>query len=478
MSKIKHWLKVLILLLFFSSCENKGGDAEIVILCTNDIHGNLDCFPELAAYYSQLKKENPNTFLFNNGDMFSGNPLVDQYPEKGYPMIDIMNKTGYTLSSLGNHEFDYGQETLNSRIEQAEFPFICANIGFGKDAALKPLEPYKIIDAGGVSVAVLSLVEVGSGGTPSTHPDKVKGLSFEKPANTVDKYYSKLCRNNVFILLSHIGVENDVKIAEKYPGIDVILGGHSHTRIDTSMVKNGVLITQAGDNLKYAGETRITVKDGKVVKKSNKLVNLSKVGSRDKTVEKLLESYKEKDPGSKVIGQASANIRGKQKLGALMTDAVTEMLGLDIAVQNAGGIRINNLPKGDITINTVFSLDPFENDVVKINMSCDEVEGLLKSQFGRYNLPDLIVSGINYTIILDDKKKPVSVKISDYAGNPLDKTKKYAVGMNSYIYTKYKFPHKDEGQSLNVTSSETLINFIEKKGTINYGDIPDRIIIK
>ena len=466
------------LLLFLFSCDKKGsGDAEIVILCTNDIHGNIDNFPKLSAYYKQLKTENPNTYLFSNGDMFSGNPLIDQYPEPGYPMIDLMNKTGFVVSSLGNHEFDYGQKTLNERIKQADFPFICANINY-TNGILKPLDPFKLFDINGVSVAVLSLVEVGSGGTPSTHPDRVKGLTFEKPINTVGKHITRLRINDVLILLSHVGVERDIDIAEKYPAIDLILGGHSHTKIDTGMVKNGVLITQAGSHLKFVSETHISVKDGNVTNISNKLVNLSELKDEDAEIKNLIAYYKEKDPGKRIIGNTTEQITGKQKLGALMTDAITEILDLDIAVQNAGGVRLSYIPKGDISINTAFSLDPFGNEVVQINMSYSEIEELLKTQLGRFTLPDLLVSGINYTINLDADKKPVSISLFNTDGTPLDKSKKYSVGMNSYIYSKYKFPHEDPGKSLNVTSAETLIKYIEKIKTVNYSDIPDRITIQ
>ncbi|MDR1581760.1 MAG: bifunctional metallophosphatase/5'-nucleotidase [Prevotellaceae bacterium] len=460
------FIKILVLALFFAGCEK---DAEIIILCTNDMHGSIDNFPKLSAYYKQLKAENPNTFLFSDGDLFSGNPLVDQYPEKGYPIVNIMNKVGYSLSSIGNHEFDYGQEVLNKRIEQAEFQFICANIKYGENSTLKPVDPYRIFNINGVIMSVLSLVEVGSRGTPSTHPNNLTGLKFVSPAKTIDEY-SFLGNSNIFILLSHIGIEPDVNIAKKYPEIDVILGGHSHTKINNGMFENGVLITQASSNLNYVGETRISVKKGKIVSKTNKLVDLNKLEDEDLEIKQLIDSYKADDKGNKVIGQATSKISGKKKLGALMTDALTEILDLDIAFLNSGGIRINNIPKGDITLNTVYSLDPFGNDVVKIMMSYDEIEKfLLKNQ-------TILVSGINCTITSKGKKK--SVKILDKNGVALNKSKKYAVGMNSYIYSTYKFAHEDVGIAMNVNATDVLIKYIETKQIINYGNIAVRITIE
>jgi 2',3'-cyclic-nucleotide 2'-phosphodiesterase (5'-nucleotidase family) len=416
------------------------------------MHGSIDNFAKLSAYYQKIKSENPNTFLFSDGDLFSGNPLVDQYFEKGYPIVDIMNKTGYCLSSFGNHEFDYGQEVLNKRIKQAEFQFICANIEFGENSVLQFVEPYKIFDINGVTMSVLSLLEVGSGGIPSTHPNNVAGLKFESPQKTVEKY-SFLNRCNIFILLSHLGIDRDEDIAGKYPEIDVILGGHSHTKISKEMIKNGVLITQASAKLNFVGETRISVKKGKIVSKTNKLVDLNKLDDEDPEIRKLIDWYIDNDTAI-IIGQAASKISGKPKLGALMTDALIEILDLDIAFQNSGGIRVSSIPEGDITDKMIYTLDPFENDVVKIIMSYDELEKFLLKK------PDLLVSGISFTIEGKGKKK--AIKILDTNGKELNKSKKYAVGMNSYIYETVKFEHKDPGESLHVNTTKILIEYIKR----------------
>ena len=443
----------------FFSCAKK--DVEIVLLCTNDIHGRLDNFSKVAAYYKNMKAENPATFLFNAGDMFSGNPLVDQYPEKGYPIIDIMNETGYELCAPGNHEFDFGQDVLNARREQASFPFISANVTPGEGATLKPFEPYKTYEIGEIKMVVLGLVEVGSGGTPSTHPDRVKGVVFDKPVETAAKY-RYLRENNVFVGLFHTGVECDVPIADSVPELDVILGGHSHTKIDSGMMRNGVLITQADAHLRYLGETRITVKDGKVVKRSNRLLDLNEMTDEDAEVKALVEKYKKNDPSSKIIGRATEDIEGKEKLGGLMTKAIIEELALDMAFQNSGGIRIPKIPQGDITLNTVYSLDPFGNEVVKIKMSYDEIANLLKNTAKRSELPDLYASGMSYELEVDKDRNIVSFEMFDASGRPLDKNKKYTVGMNSYIYSKYNFEHEDPGVSTGITASQTLIDYIER----------------
>lgn len=456
---MKYFKLLLIALLgqILFSCASR--EIEIVLLCTNDMHGRLDNFPLVAAYYDSAKAANSATFLFCSGDMFSGNPLVDQYPERGYPIIDVMNRAGYELCAPGNHEFDFGQETLNARREQALFPFISANVHPGESAALKAFEPYKIYEVGGVRVAVLGLVEVGLGGTPSTHPDRVKGVAFSDPIRTAMQYRG-LRENEVFVGLFHTGIDTDLPMADSVPELDVILGGHSHTKIDSGVVRNGVLITQAGAHLHYLGETRIRVRDGKVVSRSNRLLDLNTMTSEDAELRSLIDRYKAEDPASRVIGRAKEDIEGKERLGQLMTRAIVEKLGVDMAFQNAGGIRIPKIPQGDVTMNTVYSLDPFGNEVIVLTMSYDEIAALLKGSARHQTLPDLYAWGMSYRLEVDDKGEITLFEMFDSAGKPLDKGRKYTVGMNSYIFSKYDFPHEDPGASAGVSSAQTLIDYI------------------
>ncbi|MDR1055110.1 MAG: bifunctional metallophosphatase/5'-nucleotidase [Prevotellaceae bacterium] len=482
---MKKNLLLALLIICFAACSGRGKkDAEIIIFTTNDMHGRIDNFPKVSAYLKKAKAEHKHVFLFNAGDMFSGNPLIDQYPEKGYPIIDIMNRVGYQLGTFGNHEFDYGQDMLASRLKDADFPFLLANAEITEPALsqLPEFKPYMTFDVGGIKMTVISAVEVGSGGTPSTHPDRVKGISFYDPVEKLQEYKCLRKDCNVFIGLTHIGIEQDIRLAEAMPELDVILGGHSHTRIDTGMIVNSVLITQSESWLKYLGQTTIIVKNGKVISKSNKLIDLSKVTDTDPSIQKLIDKYKTNDPGSVVIGQLTNAIKGKEALGSFMTDALTEGLGLDIAMQNAGGVRVPKIEAGDITINDVYSLDPFGNEVIKINMTGAEIKALIESTLRRTrgnSSPDLLISGMLYTATVKrGSGETLSIDLKDKNGKPLDMKRTYAVGMNSYIYTKYQFEHADPGVSLKITSANALIDYIKQNKAIKSYANENRIKIE
>ncbi|MGE5383462.1 MAG: metallophosphoesterase, partial [Omnitrophica WOR_2 bacterium] len=137
---------ILIAFQFSVKAQNSTQNSDttkVIILSLNDQHAKIDNYGQLKAAVDKIRKENKYVYLFSGGDNFTGNPVVDQYPDKGYPMIDLMNSVGFTASAVGNHEFDYGQQVLGKRMKQANFPFLNANI---KDSTGNfKFKPYYII---------------------------------------------------------------------------------------------------------------------------------------------------------------------------------------------------------------------------------------------------------------------------------------------------------------------------------------------
>src|ERR1700748_270479 len=142
---------------------SQAGVHEVIIISTNDVHGQINNYGKMAAYVNELKKSNPDVFVFNAGDLINGNPVVDEAKDKGYPMVDLMNSIPYTLSCFGNHEFENGEEVLQRRVEQSTSVFIDANVSANSTSALKPLKPYHILHTSdGTVIAVLGLTTVPS----------------------------------------------------------------------------------------------------------------------------------------------------------------------------------------------------------------------------------------------------------------------------------------------------------------------------
>ena len=119
------------LLLFLLWSLISSGQEKVVIFSINDMHSRIDNFSKIKPLIDKEKGKGNKVFFVSAGDIFSGNPIVDNYSEKGFPIIDLLNRTGLDISVIGNHEFDYGQSILSDRIAQANFPFICANFSGG-----------------------------------------------------------------------------------------------------------------------------------------------------------------------------------------------------------------------------------------------------------------------------------------------------------------------------------------------------------
>ena len=457
---------ILLILSYFSFSQDTKFTGTVKILHTNDIHCNFSRFPRLAFVVDSIKNENENVLLLNAGDIFTGNPLVDMNTEKGAQMIELMNKVGFDLSVLGNHEFDYGQEVLAKRISEAKFPFICANVwNQGHNFKLpKPFVQLKNVD--NLTINILGILDNSANWKPETHPKKVKGLVFTNPIETAQKFKHLKTNCDLFIALTHLGDNEDIELAKKMPAFDVIVGGHSHSKIDTVLMINDVLVTQAGAKLKYLGEITLKFENGKLTTKSSRLIELNKNGNVDQEIKELVQKYEQNPMFTEVVGRANEDITGKEELGSFFTDALRFEANLDIAFQNSGGIRVDKLPEGEINMEQILKLDPFGNYLMILEMDLDEIKSLISFSFERWGL-DLKVSGINYTVTtINDHIE--SIDLVDYQGNTLDKNKKYIIGLNDYILSSYQFKHKDAGTSHGKTTAEVIIDYLKKQRSISY----------
>ncbi len=440
---------------------------EIVILHTNDMHSKIDNMGKLAYVADSIRKLCKHVFLFSAGDNFTGNPIVDMYPKKGYPMIDLMNRAGFDLSAIGNHEFDPGQDILNKRRGEAKFPFICANIEVTGGILEKP-RPYFVLKAGKCRIPVLGLIQVSENGMPDSHPSRLVGLKFKQGLETAGDYLYLKKKYGMLIALTHLGVEGDVELAQKYPQFDLVVGGHSHTLMKQPLVENGVMIVQTGSGLRNVGMTTLQIAGGKITGRRFELISLDNMGGTQPGIEEIIRRYNDNEEMKRVVALALTPFENQRELGYMMTDAIVSQFGVDFAFQNSGGIRIHSLPQGNILYKDIFRLDPFGNQVVTYTMTLAEVRSLIMNAYNRDKKPDLMVSGMRYTALVDENGICVDLELKDPSGNLLDPDKHYKVGMNSYIGATYIFDHSDQGTTQYETTAQTLISFLEEKKAVSY----------
>lgn len=442
-------------------------ERQAVIFAVNDMHAAIDNFPKLAYLADSLKVLYPDMLLVAAGDNQTGNPVNDQFPEKGRPMIDLMNAAGFSLSAVGNHEFDSGPEGFGNLTRKADFDFICANVTTGSNVTVK-YSPYRIITLpNGLRLAFLGLLQVSRNGIPDTHPDNAKGFTFLSPFETAERYMWLKDSSDVFIALTHIGFEEDVRLAESMPaGIDLIIGGHSHTRVQTEQIHNGILITQAENKLKYGTLIRLTVSSDGTVKKTMQLIDIRNPKNEKPSVRALVDRYNDNPVLNEVVATAADDFASYEELGYLMADAQRDAARADIALMNPGGVRIDQLEKGPVTIKNVYQLDPFGNELVVTRLTGAEIYALMHAAWPVDDKSPLYPSGIRLEVKTTAEDDLADLAIFTDDGAPLDINRVYTVAMNNYMTQVYKYNHADPGQSLFFTTADALIRYLRKQGTV------------
>ncbi len=461
--------------------ENKAGitppaERQAVIFSVNDMHAAVDNFPKLAWIVDSLKVLYPDMLLLAAGDNQTGNPVNDQYPEKGWPVIDLMNATGFDLSAVGNHEFDTGPEGFGNLAKKADFSFICANVSQDSSVDVK-ISPYKIITLpNGLRLAFLGLLQLGQNGIPDSHPDNLRGFSFRSPFETAPEYLWLKDSSDIFIALTHIGFEEDVKLAETMPaGIDLIIGGHSHTRVEKEQIHNGIMITQAENKLKYGTLTRLTVSGDGRVQRNMQLINIRNSVKEKPAIRAMVDKYNDNPVLNEVITTAADDFSTYEELGYLMADAQREAAGADIALMNPGGVRIDRLEKGPVTIKNVYQLDPFGNELVVTKLTGEEIHSLLHAAWPVDDRSPLYPSGIRMEIKTDGAGNLEEFTILTDGGSPLEMNRIYSVAMNSYMTQVYKYVRSDPGQSLFITTADALISYLKNHNPVRSYRVEKRV---
>jgi len=341
------------------------------------------------------KFRNGNTLLVNGGDDFQGSPISTI--TRGKSQIELLNLYGLDAFVIGNHEFDYGQYALDSVLMLAEFDHLCAN-AFLTTMDKTVADRYKIKEVNGVKIGIIGLTALDL--MTLVLPKNVSDIQMLNTDSVVTAGINYMKENDcdIIMLLTHIGVDNDKMLAEKfYKDIDLIVGGHSHTPLFKPVIQNDVVIVQAGSYGRYLGQMELVVdreNDTLVEYKTWLTETVFDSTINDKAAGEKVDKMLEEIEGylSTVIGQLENDwVRGntnESNLGQWETDAVRTATGTDIAFLNSGGIR-KDLYKGDITVGDMWEINPFGNTIVKINVTGK----MLKEMFENFIFMSLDTSG-------------------------------------------------------------------------------------
>ena len=462
----KLMLAACVAVLFLAACQPK--EQKIYIVSTNDMHANIDNFPQFAALIDSLRGVYPDLLLFSAGDNRSGNPINDRYAEPTKPMYELMNKVGFDLSTFGNHEWDGDVTGLRDVLGWANFPFVCANVYFEDSLQMPNVSPYIIIERDGLKLGVIGGIQLGPNGLPDSHPKNLGGCTFEPITDVLPEYINELSDCNAIFLLSHCGYEDDRETAEQFPQLAAIFGGHTHTRVAEKQLVNGVMVTQAEAKVKFVTLSTFTFRDGVLVDKDMELLSIKEFPKRNAEVQAMVDEYNSNEYFRTVVANNLTPIDNYEALGCLMTDAIRYGSGADMGFQNPGGVRFDTLSARPVTLKDIFALDPFDNEIIAYTLSGKEIIDRMKVCYPTDGGP-IYCSGCTYTYKVDDNGEMTDIQVKLENGKPMDLDAKYNVVMNSYMSSVFDYEHEDEGHSTFRSSNEMMLDYLAQHPEIDYG---------
>jgi len=459
----------------------------LTIMHTNDEHAAHD--PDnngdggaarQATVVDQIRAEVENSLLLDGGDRFTGTLYHVQY--RGQDNAMIMNALGYDAMTLGNHEFDDGDDVLAAFINALDFPVVTANVDFSRSSVLAGLvEPYVIEEINGEPVGIIGLV------TPETEILSKPGpeLVFEHDlVGVAQEMVDQLTAIgiNKIILLTHIGYNADLEVGTAVSGVDVIVGGHTNTFLSntyqgavgeyptvlTSAAGEPLLVVQASTRTKYLGRLDVEFdSNGVLTGWEGDAILLSRYISPDPEISDMIAGLAEPieelratpvgETGVFLVGDRAVCRFAECNLGNLIADAMIAETGAQIAVQNGGGIR-SSIPNEDtpddlafdapttVTLGDVLTVLPFGNLVSTFEISGADIWAALEHSVSRAENPEnegtgrfLQVSGLRYTWdgTQEVGSRVVSVDVRNDAGEyaPLDLAATYTVVTNDFVRT-------------------------------------------
>ncbi len=376
----------------------------VTIVHTNDLHGHVEKAPAMAAVAQRARAANPHTLFLDAGDCITGTPISTLY--QGRPIFEIISLMGYDAVAIGNHEFDHGWPLLREFQELCDPPLLCANARDPEGRAFGDA-PYRVFELGGVRVGVIGLVTEQ---VPTLTVKKASaGCTFGDPIAAARELVPKVRKEcDVVVLLTHVGVEHDAALAGAVEGIDLIVGGHSHTELKEPLEVNGTRIVQASSYGRRVGivelywdreDRRLTNVQGHLVKIDPRTMPNAPL------VKKAVDAWESKvaERVSIVIGRADRKM-GRKALRSALERIYRDVLETDFGYQNTGGIRAD-LAAGEISVRDVWTILPFDNTLVRMRLKGEQLTKYMRGRLGdRFDPEREYVIGTN-SYVGDQQKK-------------------------------------------------------------------------
>ncbi len=483
---------------------------KLVLLHSNDMHGDFlaeDVSKQLvggvsmlSGYISKVKAEEDNVIYCVAGDMFRGSVIDSEY--LGYSTIEIMNMLSPDVVTIGNHETDYGLSHLLFMEKCAKFPIINANL-YIKMNGKRLFEPYHIVEIDGMKILFIGILteEVMS----VAAAEKVVGSLVD--ISDAAKEIEKIC--NAFngididftVLLTHIGFEQDKKLAAALDpalGVDVIIGGHSHTYLKEPCKVNDILIVQAGVGTDQIGRFDIIVDTDTNAVASYKWESVPITSANCPDDPKMTELVNElKNSTDMKYGRTIRRLKcalehedryRQTELGNFFSDVFAQATACDLVLLTSGSIRVKKLGP-IITLKDLMEAFPYDGNFYSLKVRGKQLKDIIRficrEEVWNGDSHEFYQVSEGWKIVYDRKSKEI-VKI-EYRGKELEDDQLIALGIRSYDFDNLKefFNITPEELSVNgkpkvvaTSAKETLFEYLENSDNIPQYPVKDRLIIE
>ena len=397
---------------------------------------------------------NPDLVL-DAGDLFTGTFLSDEF--KGEPTIRAMNRIKYTAGTIGNHEFDYGQAVLRMRLRDADFPFLSANV-----TGISQVRKYTTVTVKGIRFGIIG-VTTGEL-TTTTHPKNLGGITVLDVVKAIEQVLPEVRRRSDFIIVTaHLTTEEEKRVAETFPEIRLIIGGHVHNALGPIRV-GATLVAKTGNVGRFVGRVDLDF-TGRVMRQMEATLIPVMDAMPAPDIARIIDPYQRKVVArmNEVVGEATEDLTTsnnvESSLANLIADAYRQQSRTQIALQNTGGIR-SRIVRGRITWGNVFEVLPFTNTLVTLKLTGAQ----LKKTLG-WNL--LAVSGVKVRL---DSKKPLGEKLISATladGTPIEDSQSYTVTTNDFVLAGGDgFSEVGKGSDIKITEvllRDVFVDFIRAR---------------
>ncbi len=475
----------------------------IKIFHTNDVHSRYESatnddgtlsqfgYARLKTLINQNTDAGDHVLLLDAGDTFHGQPFATL--NEGDSIAKVMRAVGYDAMCPGNHDFNYGAYRLAELGRHADVPVLAANVKRANGESPAYMQDYLVFDEGGVKVGVFGMA------TPETkfktNPKNVQFLKFEDPTETAQKMVDTL-RNeeevDVVVCLNHLGVDDSSEglrstdVAAAVDGIDLIIDGHSHTPGEDYEVVNDTVINSAGQYMEEVGMVTITVDEAGEVEVAADQLKASDYTEESlpaaPSVQKVIDEVKASQESilSQVVASTPVKLLGEREnvrtsetnLAHLITAAMLNETGADVAITNGGGIRAS-IEAGEITVGDVQNVLPFGNYIVTVKLTGAQLKeavenGLPGRSGGSLEVIGKMaqVGGLEVTYNPDAPEGSRIVTIT-HNGEEIDDNATYLVATNDFMqsggdgYTSLNQPIENEFAALD----EAVISYMKQIGS-------------